>query len=173
MIWSSTASCEEKKSTITITTDSDFYAGTSSIDVRGYGPLPESCIKNPDDTCTLELCDLDTLRLEIPGIDGWKFTITGDIGDLVDYELKDSSIDGYETAVFPTWLKKGTNDCWQTYDLESTSVVTFDVSFDIVSSFNYQVNLFARSPSFIYFIHLSFFESFAIKSARYYRMRSI
>ena len=111
MIWSSTASCcEEKKSTIAISTDSNVYVGVASIFVRGYGPLPKSCIENPGDRCTLELCDLDTLRLENPSIDGWKFTITGDIGDLVDYELKDGNIDGNYISGWPTWLKNRTND---------------------------------------------------------------
>eukprot|EP01083_Nonionella_stella_P046754 125246_1 len=59
MIWSSTASCQEMVSTITISTDPDVYAGVPNINVPGYGPLPKSCTENPGDTCTLELCDLD------------------------------------------------------------------------------------------------------------------
>ena len=132
MIWSSTASCcEEKKSTIAISTDSNVYVGVASIFVRGYGPLPKSCIENPGDTCTLELCDLDTLRLENASDDGWGFTITGDIGDLVDYELIDGNTSLTHYIPWPTWLKNGTNDSWQTYKLASTSIVTIDVRFNI------------------------------------------
>ena len=114
-----------KTSIVTFTTDTDTYAGTNGpISIDGYGNLPNSCFNVPGATCEVELCDMDTLTLRTLSTDGWIFTITGDIGDLLDYE---EGRDGGHLDPFPTYLGFGWYDNWQTYDLLVVS--------DIVSPF--------------------------------------
>ena len=68
-------------------------------------------------TFEVEFCGLDTLTLRTTTGDGWRFTITGDIGDLLASE--EGAVEGH---TFPTWLKFGDqcfHDDWQRYDLFS------------------------------------------------------
>uniref|UniRef100_A0A7S3QCG1 Kringle domain-containing protein n=1 Tax=Chaetoceros debilis TaxID=122233 RepID=A0A7S3QCG1_9STRA len=109
--------CNGNTSTITFTTDSaNSSAGTigpASID--GYGNLSSSCYNVPGATCEVVLCDMDSMTVRMGSQNGWKFTITGDIGDLLASE--EGAVEGH---TFPAWLKFGDQcyrDDWQTYDL--------------------------------------------------------
>ncbi len=115
--------CNGKTSVITFTTDTEeTYAATNGIvSIDGYGNLPDNCKNVRGATCTFELCDMESMTLRTASTDGWSFTITGDIGDLLDYE---AGPEGHWDP-FPTWLKFGARDTWQTYNLLST---TSDVS---------------------------------------------
>ena len=107
--------CSGNISIVTFTTDTGTYAGTNGpISIDGYGNLPNSCHFDPGATCEVELCDMDTLTLRTLSTDGWIFTITGDIGDLLDYE--EGQVGGHVDP-FPTYLGFGWYDNWQTYDL--------------------------------------------------------
>jgi len=106
--------CNGNTSTITFTTDSaNSSAGTigpASID--GYGNLSSSCYNVPGATCEVVLCDMDSMTVRMGSQNGWKFTITGDIGELLASE-------GGHDVPFPTWLDGNTNSNseWQTYNL--------------------------------------------------------
>uniref|UniRef100_A0A7S3VD17 Kringle domain-containing protein n=1 Tax=Chaetoceros debilis TaxID=122233 RepID=A0A7S3VD17_9STRA len=108
--------CNEKTSIVTFTTATNSYAGTTGpISIDGYDNLPSSCHNVLGATCEVEFCGLDTLTLRTTSVDGWEFTITGDIGDLLASE--EGAVEGH---TFPAWLKFGDQcyrDDWQTYDL--------------------------------------------------------
>eukprot|EP00586_Coscinodiscus_wailesii_P021702 CAMPEP_0172519416 /NCGR_PEP_ID=MMETSP1066-20121228/291403_1 /TAXON_ID=671091 /ORGANISM="Coscinodiscus wailesii, Strain CCMP2513" /LENGTH=271 /DNA_ID=CAMNT_0013301999 /DNA_START=78 /DNA_END=893 /DNA_ORIENTATION=+ len=85
--------------------------GEFSID--GYGFIPKSCHNKRGAKCTIQVCDADSLKIRALDDDGWRFTITGDVGTLIDFLTVPT---GEHTAGFPTWMDTDQFDYYQRYE---------------------------------------------------------
>jgi len=88
---------------------------TESFEIVGYGEVPASCHDTYGATCNIELCGMETLEIKAKSNDGWYFTITGDIGTLLDYTTPNS---GKHFPPFPTWVDGDGADNYQKYSLK-------------------------------------------------------
>jgi hypothetical protein len=107
--------------TVHFTTSSSKFSGSQDkFYILGYGYVPPECRKKSAD-CDITICGRNTLDIVTPNIyDLWRFTITGDIGQLV-YHLENPISDKQqEFGRFPTKMG-GNYDVIQSYQLEAAS----------------------------------------------------
>merc|ERR1712127_4859 len=88
------------------------------VTIPGYGELPNSCKNSLGSTCTITLCKMDKFTIQSESTNGWEFTITGDVGDLIDAEFKDKNSIRQHISTFPTWIDTDEYDSWQTYNFQ-------------------------------------------------------
>ena len=95
------------------------YAESHGLfEIEGYGYIPRKCHMTRGASCTIALCGMKTMKLWAITSDGWGFTITGDIGALLDY----NTVGSIHYAPFPTFVDGDEGDNYQEYELKYASV---------------------------------------------------
>jgi len=110
-----------------ITATDDINASSaSSFEITGYGTLPPSCHDKLGATCEVTLCGINHFDIYVVGEDDdWKFTIMGDVDELLDHNGSPSD----QIDPFPIWLGVSNFHSWQRYSV--THLTDFDVRMDI------------------------------------------
>ena len=92
----------------------DHAQSNGAFDITGYGRVPSSCHNKQGASCDIRLCGMDFLEIRAKTTDAWIFTITGDIGALVDYTTVSN---GSHREPYPTAIDTDQFDSYQKYSL--------------------------------------------------------
>ena len=98
-------------------TDSTPYSKSNGpFEILGYGTISKECHNSLNAECDIEIDanTMDTLTIVAKTTDGWRFTISGDIGGLLNYK---TVAGGSHYPPFPTWIDTDGSDSQQTYAL--------------------------------------------------------
>ncbi len=105
---------------VIFTTGTDSLAGSRGpIEITGYGDLPTSCHDSIGATCAIELCNMETLEIISKTWDGWYFSISGDVGILLEHNTVTG---GTHVPPFPTWMDTDQFDYRQKYKLKCQTI---------------------------------------------------
>ena len=100
------------------TSNEQYSESATTFHITGYGDIPAICHNKLGAECDISVCGVDSLEIKAKGTDGWKFTITGDIGDLIDYTTVNG---GQHFPPFPTWMDTDQFDFVQKYKLRKNN----------------------------------------------------
>ena len=85
-------------------TDSILYSNSGGVfEIPGYGRISSECHNSLNAECDIEIDAkaMDTLTIIAKTPDAWRFTISGDVGGLLDYKTVPG---GRHERPFPTWM---------------------------------------------------------------------
>jgi len=106
--------------------------------INGIGTLPKCCHDKPGAECDVEIpCSFAEMIIEADEVaapanrNDWKFTITGDIGDLVKYK---TVFGGSHDKPFPTQMGRKEHDHLQKYKLLTSTSSGANLSTSTVAS---------------------------------------
>ena len=90
-------------------------ASSGPFEIEGIGNIPEECHNTPNAECDVQIYGRNTLTMTADTNDNWRFSITGDIGELIDYKTVDG---GEHYPPFPTQMDNTESDSFQIYHLK-------------------------------------------------------